>query len=272
MIQGWIECCRATVVPAPGHGGRVVHGFDPSLYDRSMTRQPNNALRLAATAIPLRETSEGLEVLMVKRNEELTFGGMWTFPGGVLEPDDGPAPDISDETTVAWGAPSTLMTAAMAAVRETVEETGIHANTASLAWYSHWIPPESARSRFATWFFLAPDIAGEVMVDLDENSEARWLRPTQALAEHAENNFAIIAPTWCTLDDLSEASTIGELIDHAITQGPRYYHTRLVPGAANPWLVWEGDGAYESGDLEFAGTRNRASIDKHFRVLDRQKN
>ena len=68
-----------------------------------MTRPPNNALRVAATTIPIRETTEGLEVLMVKRNEELTFGGMWTFPGGVLEPVDGPALDISDEDSTYCG-------------------------------------------------------------------------------------------------------------------------------------------------------------------------
>jgi len=233
-----------------------------------MSSSPSTPLRLAATALPIRDTSTGLEVLMVKRNQELTFGGMWTFPGGVFEPEDGPVPEISDEFSTNWASPAMLATAANAAARETREETAIRVSTATLAWYSHWIPPTSARKRYATWFFLAPESAGEVEVDERENSDARWVHAGDAIANRA-GDLAMIAPTWCTLYDIAKATTVSALLDETITQGPRYYHTRLQKDAGKAWLVWPGDAAYESGELDADGDRNRAAIDREFRVIDR---
>ena len=123
-----------------------------------------------------------------------------------------------------------------------------------------------------TWFFLAPETRGELVVDKRENSEARWLSADDALTEHSANSFPLVAPTWCTLHDLSQAATVGELIDHAITHGPRYYHTRAIRSEEHSWLVWGGDAAYESGDLALGGERNRARIDQRFCVVERVQN
>ena len=234
-----------------------------------MTDPPARGLRLAATAIPLRERDGDLELLMVKRNETLSFGGMWTFPGGTLEDGDGPIPDIDDEDTCDWGAPQFLASAAAAAARETSEETGLSCTLASMAWYSHWIPPKQVSNRFATWFFLAPEAFGELVVDKSENSEARWLTPEDALKEHHSGEFPLVAPTWCTLHDLRHAARIDRLVDQAITQGPFRYHTRAFRHETQRWLVWAGDAAYDSGDLMVSGARNRALIDSRFAVVER---
>ena len=39
----------------------------------------------AATVVLLRDGSEGVEVLMLRKNSKITFGGMWVFPGGKVE-------------------------------------------------------------------------------------------------------------------------------------------------------------------------------------------
>lgn len=234
-----------------------------------MTGAPNSGLRLAATAIPLREGDDGLEVLMVKRNESLSFGGMWTFPGGTLEDIDGPTPPIDDEDGCDWGTPQFLAAAAAGAVRETREETNLSCALASLAWYSHWIPPEHAKNRFATWFFLAPEVYGELVVDKQENSQARWLTPRRGMEEHADANFPMVAPTWCTLYDLDASPRIDALIDRSITQGPYRYQTRALRNEEGLWLVWLGDASYESGDLQAAGPRNRALVDQRFAIVER---
>ena len=43
-------------------------------------------LRLAATAVLLRDTEQGLEVLLLRRNAKLAFAaGAWVFPGGAID-------------------------------------------------------------------------------------------------------------------------------------------------------------------------------------------
>ncbi|MBT5135776.1 MAG: NUDIX hydrolase, partial [Halieaceae bacterium] len=45
--------------------------------------------RPASTVVLLRDTHNGMETLMLKRNKALMFaGGLWVFPGGALEPAD----------------------------------------------------------------------------------------------------------------------------------------------------------------------------------------
>lgn len=234
-----------------------------------MKSQEHGSLRLAATAIPVRESNGRVEVLMVQRNHDLSFGGMWVFPGGKFEQGDGPAPSLVDETAVDWGSPRILATAANAAVRETSEETAMSCSTASLAWFSHWIPPATVAKRFATWFFLAPETTGVLDVDERESMQARWISPQDALDEYASNDFPMAVPTWCTLDDMRQHTSIGLLIDHAITQGPRIYHTRAVPTERGRMLVWQGDAAYETGDLDGVGGRNRILVDRDFNVVER---
>lgn len=234
-----------------------------------MTPPSSSALRLASTAIPVRERSGALEILMVERNKDLAFGGMWAFPGGAIDDGDGPVPDIENEDTN-WGAPQLLATAATAAVRETREETNLSCSVTSLAWLSHWIPPKTVPKRFATWFFIAPEVTGELEVDQRENAQARWITPGDALQGYADNAFPMAAPTWCTLHDLGDVTEIGRLIDHIITQGPRIHHTRAWPTTQGRMLVWSGDSGYESGDLLADGPRNRMLVDESFTVIERQ--
>jgi len=208
---------------------------------------------------------------MVERNKDLSFGGMWAFPGGALEDADGPTPGVeADEAQVNWGAPQLLATAANAAVRETNEETGLSCQVATLAWFSHWIPPRvGPPKRFSTWFFIAPEVSGELNVDERENSQARWISLSDALALYEQGELPMAVPTWCTIRDLAASPSISDLIDTVITQGPRIHHTRALPDPAGRVLLWAGDAAYESGDLTTDGPRNRLLVDNDFTVLER---
>ncbi|MFB0950916.1 MAG: hypothetical protein QMB10_06645 [Halioglobus sp.] len=45
--------------------------------------------RPASTVVLLRDTANGLETLLLKRNKALVFaGGAWVFPGGSVDPED----------------------------------------------------------------------------------------------------------------------------------------------------------------------------------------
>lgn len=234
-----------------------------------MTSTP--PLRLASTCIPIRSTrTSALEVLMVRRNPDLSFGGLWTFPGGVFEDGDGPAPEQPDEATHNWGEPSLLNTAARAAVRETREETALECDVASLAWYSHWIPPVvGPPKRFATWFFLAPEHRGEVIVNTEENDDARWIAPDAALRSSADGTFPLTIPTWVTLDDLSDSTSIPHLIDTTVTAGATYKRTKAFANGDERIVCWEDDAAYATGDVDTPGTRDRVRATVDGAVIER---
>ena len=83
----------------------------------------------AATVVVLRDTDEGLQTLMLKKNSKIAFGGMWVFPGGKIDAND------YDETG------DLVAAARRAAVRETHEEAQLNVDAESLVMIAHWIPP-----------------------------------------------------------------------------------------------------------------------------------
>ena len=74
----------------------------------------------AATVVVARDTDNGVEVLMLRRNSKIYFGGMWVFPGGRVDP-----ADREDETQVFVCDDSDGRGFLAAAVREAQEEAGI---------------------------------------------------------------------------------------------------------------------------------------------------
>ena len=98
----------------------------------------------AATVILLRDSSEGLETLMLRRNSKIAFGGMWVFPGGRVDPGDADPQNPADE----------LAAARRAAIREASEEAGLLIGDEALIPFSHWTPPAITPRRFLTWFFI----------------------------------------------------------------------------------------------------------------------
>jgi 8-oxo-dGTP pyrophosphatase MutT (NUDIX family) len=106
---------------------------------RTESPQQPTEPRHAATVILLREHGGEIEVLLTRRHEQMSFmGGMWVFPGGALCPADTSNPalaliaapeelgcerfvDLHDQPL-----PQSLcLGLAMAACRETFEETGV---------------------------------------------------------------------------------------------------------------------------------------------------
>lgn len=142
----------------------------------------------AATVVPLRDSSEGLEILLLRRNVRLNFaGGAWVFPGGRIDEEDYAQAANRDELTAARHA----------AVREAKEESGLTLEAERLVCLSHWTTPPSSPKRFSTWFFLAPlPQPQQVVIDGSEIHDFRWYRPQAAIkAYHREEIFIITPPT-----------------------------------------------------------------------------
>jgi len=204
----------------------------------------------AATVVLARDGADGIEVLMLRRNSKLVFGGMWVFPGGRVDPEDVDPADDGDEVAAAR----------RAAVREAHEEAGAIVDPDDLVTFSYWVPPPQAPRRFATWFFLAPAGAGEVVIDFGEIHEHLWLRPEEAIRRRDAGEIELAPPTWVTLWQLATAGTVEKMLAAARGQRPRRFETHIGMKGDSMIALWEGDAGYEDGDADRPGARHRLSM------------
>ena len=208
----------------------------------------------AATVVVARDSSNGVEVLMLRRNSKIYFGGMWVFPGGKVDP-----ADRTDTAAVEVCDEGDGRGFRAAAIREAQEEAGIDLSGTELHHFAHWLPPAVRPKRFSTQFFLAeaPESL-DISIDHGEITDHHWMTPTDALRRRSDGEIEMVTPTFCTLDWLRGFSSVQEACT-AIRQ-PQCFHTHIKEvGGADPGMVafYSGDVSYESLDLDAEGPRRR---------------
>jgi recombination protein RecT len=198
-------------------------------------------LRPAATVLLLRDTPQGIEVLMTRRSMTASFApGAYVFPGGGVDALDASAhPQATRRATQS----DLHLTQAIAAIRESFEELGIllarrpdgaMADASDIAALdrkapfaaqcaarclvlaasevfvlAHWITDRDLPRRFDVPFLVARMPEGqEPVADEAEQFEPVWVRPRDALARHREGQFFIIFPTVRTLERLQAFATV----------------------------------------------------------------
>ena len=188
--------------------------------------------RPAATVIVLRGGGETLEVLLVKRNPDSRFmGGAWVFPGGAVDRDEGEG----DRALRA------------AAIRELSEEAGIALRSPEeLVPFSRWITPPQVKTRFDTWFYLAPlPREAEPRVDHGEVVDARWYGPSAALEAGRRGEVLLVFPTIKHLEQLSGFGSADELLAYARSREIRPVEPRVVLSGEQARVVLPGEPGYE---------------------------
>ena len=185
--------------------------------------------RPAASLILLRDSANGPEVLLVKRNPEQRFmGGVWVFPGGAVHADD------ADH--------------ARAALRELEEEAGIALPAdARLVPFSRWITPAEVKVRFDTWFFAAraPDGA-RATPDGGECIDARWVRPRDALAACERDELLLVFPTIKQLEQLRQSASVADALEAAAARPVEPIQPRVVVREGVAEVVLPGEPGYDA--------------------------
>ena len=189
--------------------------------------------REAATAILLRDSDGGPEVLLLKRNPDSRFmGGAWVFPGGAVHAEDAagehPGPVI-------------------AAMRETEEEAGFALpDAAGLVPFSRWITPAEVKIRFDTWFFVARAPAGaQAKVDDAEVVDARWLRPADALKQYEDGELLLVFPTIKHLEELCGFGSVDEALDNARSRRVQPVQPRVLVDGGVARVLMPGEPGYD---------------------------
>jgi len=191
--------------------------------------------RPAASIVLLRRggkhSERALEVLLLKRSEEAKFmPGVWVFPGGAVDPEDG-------EGEEAFRA---------CAMRELAEEAAIELGAGEeLVPFSRWITPEVISTRFDAWFFLALAPAHTPpKPDGVETTEAAWFQPSAALAAQAAGDLTLAFPTVAQLQSLLPFRTSDEALAAHRDRPVEAILPKVVGTAENHRVVLPGDPDY----------------------------
>jgi 8-oxo-dGTP pyrophosphatase MutT (NUDIX family) len=103
-----------------------------------------------------------------------------------------------------------------------------------LTYHSRWITPIQEPRRYDTAFFLARAPEGQIADhDRVETTEQRWVTPDAALTAHRAGELFMIFPTIRTLEALTGAGSVDELVERAAAQ-PEIPHIQ-------PHIEIEGD-------------------------------
>jgi 8-oxo-dGTP pyrophosphatase MutT (NUDIX family) len=193
---------------------------------------PATKPRQAASVILLRDgAQDALELLLVKRTPKARFmGGVWVFPGGAVDADEGDGDDAHRA----------------AAVRELHEEAAIELEgPLALVKFSRWITPAQVQIRFDTHFFLArlPD-GQQPAVDGEEVVELAWFTPDAALQAHRDGEIALVFPTIKHLEQLGGFESVERLLDYARQRDVQPVEPRVLLEGEVARVLLPGDPGY----------------------------
>ena len=236
----------------------------------------------AATIIIFRNARAGgaPEVLMTVRSRNMSFaGGMAVFPGGRVDPADFA---LGEEIAVRAAIPVDEAAHQIAAVRETLEETGLAlglagqidadraaaaramlAETQALApvlaefgWdldlgqitpFARWFPKNENIPRvYDTRFYLANLGTGAVDVSIDyaENTHLFWTSAQSALDAAERGEIKLIFPTRRNLERLALFGSYEEARAQAEAIPVRTIMPQVVEQDGKPWLTILSDAGY----------------------------
>jgi 8-oxo-dGTP pyrophosphatase MutT (NUDIX family) len=232
----------------------------------------------AATLIVVREHAPGPpEILMVERAAGMAFaGGALVFPGGRIDP--------ADEQL---GSRLGIAGAAVAAVRETIEETSVPVGLEpvpdrdqalalqqalvadrdfgklldetghrpvgeALTPFARWVPKFHATRRFDTLFYVAEAPAGDWVPNAiaGECSGAFWLTAAEVLERDRTGTARLIFPTRRNLERLAQHDSLAAIRADAAAH-------RIEP--ITPWTEDVDGETFITipGDLGYPVTRER---------------
>ncbi len=216
-------------------------------------------IKPAATVIPLRDGSSGLEVLVLRRDTNLAFhGGSWVFPGGRV-----------DDHELAAAPEDDLAAARLAAVREAHEEAGLVISPQDLVTLSHWTTPLGRNRRFATWFFVVAAPESEVVIDDGEIREFEWHTLHDAITGCEAGEIMLAGPTYVSLLRLRHAPTVSEALAFAAGRDDEVFLPRLLKTPDATFSVYQGDPAYDGGDVDGEGSRHRMHmLERGYRYIN----
>ena len=194
-------------------------------------------MQAAATVVLVRDSSAGMELLLLKRPQHGAFANYWVFPGGRIEVEDVRSDDAAE-----------VDVARFTAERETREETGMIVRAHELKHFAVWLPPIQAPKRFHTWFFIgAAPAEDEIKLPEGEIVEHMWLTPAEAIERHRRDEIELMPPTYVTISGLQAHKNVAEAMAFLEEETP-LFESFVITTGDRPTLVWTGDSEHPTSE------------------------
>ncbi|MEO8469865.1 MAG: NUDIX domain-containing protein [Chloroflexota bacterium] len=228
----------------------------------------------AATVVLVRPGPDGPEILLTRRPSTMAFAAnVHVFPGGRVDPSDadpanalarGLSPDAAATRLAGTLEPAAAIAHHVAAVRETLEETGIRIDIGDLVPMTRWVTPESMPRRFDVRFFAAIVPAGtDIVTPSPEVAASRWITADQALREAAAGTLAMLLPTIASFEQLRgqvDRAAIEAAFEPGTDVGPPTIGLE-EDGLATVGQCWAGGIAGRSTPAWLVGRREVVLVD-----------
>lgn len=169
------------------------------VVDATLGAAKRLAIRDAATLVIIDTDGAAPRLLMGRRRDDLAFlAGKYVFPGGRVDPSDKTAPSASELSTLETErlcrnmrgrpSPARARALAIAAVRETHEETGLlfgapgRPPLSHLTFFARAITPPGRPRRYDTRFFMASasSLTSTTFAGDGELTDLAWLSVDEA--------------------------------------------------------------------------------------------
>lgn len=96
----------------------------------------------------------------------------------------------------------------------TIEQ--LQLDVGDVGYFSRWVTPYGAVRRYDTRFFVGAAPPGQTALHDDRETIANvWIRPTDALQQHADGRFDLIFPTVRSLEALEQFDDARSVVEHA---------------------------------------------------------
>lgn len=202
---------------------------------------PNPAPVPSASVILLRDdnTAEAaFSIYLLKRAGSSSFmPGRYVFPGGRIEPHDGPDPgdldtlkrcaarELWEEAGVVLArgnqpgaddleAGRRVLQNGETGLQEALTGLGLDLDYQALVPYARWITPDARPQRFDATFFLARMPQGQrARSDQMETSQGLWLSPARALEQNQQGEVELGPPQVIMMAQLAQRASAAGLLE-----------------------------------------------------------
>ena len=178
--------------------------------------------------------------------------GLWVFPGGKVEATD----------------PGTVSLNRLGMPRRGVAgESGITLDPGAQP-FSHWLTPVVVSRRFATWFFSVTLQAINLSKSTEVKLSSTRLAPSSAVALHHAGDLPM-TPTLVSLHVIEQSADDASLSAAMQHRSVQRFFPNVVREDERMVFLYEGDAAYESGNLGDQGPVHRTTGERgifHYHV------